>query len=64
MESKQFLGVNSWKRWMAVWAVVLVMSVTLVSQTTQRPNRITQEPSSGPVVTARGNCTSANTAGE
>ena len=54
MESKQFLGVNSWKRWTAVWVVVLVMSVTLVSQTTQRPNRITHEPSSGPVVTVAG----------
>jgi len=54
MESKQFLGVNSWKRWTAVWVVVLVMSVTLVSQTTQRANRITHEPSSGPVVTVAG----------
>jgi subtilase family serine protease len=54
MESKQFLGVNSWKRWTAVWVVVLAMSVTLVSQTTQRPNRITHEPSSGPVVTVAG----------
>ena len=54
MESEQFLGVNSWKRWTAVWVVVLVMSVTLVSQTTQRANRITHEPSSGPVVTVAG----------
>jgi subtilase family serine protease len=54
MESKQFLGVNSWKRWTAVWVVVLAMSVTLVSQTTQRPNRITHEPSSGPAVTVAG----------
>jgi subtilase family serine protease len=54
MESKQFLGVNSWKRWTAVWVVVLVMSVTLVSQTAQRPNRITQELTSGPVVTLSG----------
>ena len=54
MESKQFLGVNSWKRWIAVWVVVLAMTVTLASQTTQRANRITQEPTSGPVVTLSG----------
>ena len=54
MESKQFLGVNSWKRRIAVWAVVLAMTAALVSQTTPRPNRITQELNSGPVVTLSG----------
>ena len=47
-------AVNSWKRWTAVCAVVLAMAVTLVSQTTQRANRITQELNSGPVVTISG----------
>jgi subtilase family serine protease len=54
MESNQFFVVNSWKRWTAVWTVVLAMTVTLASQTTQRPNRITQELKSGPVVTLSG----------
>src|ERR1700687_2041441 len=46
--------VSSWKRWTAVCAVVLAMAVTLASQTTQRPNRITHELNSGPVVTISG----------
>ena len=54
MESKQFLGVNSWEGWTAVCAVVLAMSVTLASQNAQRPNRITQELTSGPVATLSG----------
>jgi subtilase family serine protease len=54
MKLNQLLAVNSWKRWTAVCAVVLAMAVTLVSQTTQRPNRITQELNSGPVVTLSG----------
>jgi len=47
-------AVNSWKRWTAVCSVVLAMAVTLVSQTTQRPNGITQELNSEPVVTLSG----------
>jgi subtilase family serine protease len=54
MESKQFLGVNSWKRWTAVWVVVVAMTAALASQTAPRPNRITQELTSGPVVTLSG----------
>jgi subtilase family serine protease len=50
----RFLALNSWKRRIAVSAVVLTMTVTLASQTTQRPNRITQELTSGPVVTLSG----------
>ena len=54
MKLNLLLAVNSWKRWTAVWAVVLAMAVTLASQTTQRANRITQELNSGPVVTISG----------
>jgi subtilase family serine protease len=54
MESKLFLGMNRWKRRIAVLAVVLAMTAVLVSQTTQRPNRITQELNSGSVVTLSG----------
>ncbi len=54
MKLNLLCAVNSWKRWAAVCAVVLAMAVTLVSQTTQRPNRITQELNSGPVVTISG----------
>jgi len=37
-----------------VSAVILAMTATLASQTTRRPNRITQELTSGPVVTLSG----------
>jgi subtilase family serine protease len=47
-------AVNIWKRWTAVWAVVLAMAVTVASQTTQRANRITQALTSGPVETISG----------
>ena len=47
-------AVNSGKRWTAVCAVVLAMAVTLISQTTQRANRITHELNSGPAVTISG----------
>jgi subtilase family serine protease len=50
----QFLATNGWKRWIAVSAVVLAMTAALASQTTPRPNRITQELTSGPVVTLSG----------
>ncbi len=50
---------SRWKRWSAVCAVVLAMAATLFSQTLnsqkiQRPNRITQEVSSGAVVPVPG----------
>ena len=54
MKFDQLLAVNSCKKLIAVSAVVLAMTVTLASQTTQRPNRITQELTSGPVVTLSG----------
>jgi subtilase family serine protease len=47
-------AVSSRKRWTAVCAVVLAMAATLVSQTTQRANRITHDLNSGPVVTISG----------
>ncbi len=50
--------VISRKRWLAVCAAVLVMTAALVSQTApggnQRPNRITQEVTSGAMVTVAG----------
>jgi subtilase family serine protease len=51
--------VSSWKRWSVVCAVVLAMTATLVSQTldspaTRRHNRITQELTSGAMVTVPG----------
>ncbi len=51
--------VSSWKRWTVVCAVVLAMAATLVSQTldspaTQRHNRITQQVTSGAMVTVPG----------
>ena len=54
MKSHLLCAVTSWKRWIAVCAVVLAMTVTLVSQTTRRASRITQELNSGPVVTISG----------
>jgi subtilase family serine protease len=54
MKFNQLLAGNSCKRLIAVWTVVLAMTVALAAQTTQRPNRITQELTSGPVVTLSG----------
>jgi len=54
MKLHMLRAVNSWKRWTAVCAVVLAMAVTVVSQTTQRANRITHDLNSGPVVTISG----------
>jgi len=50
----QFLAVNSRKRWISVLAAVFAMTAGLASQTTERPNRITQELTPGPVVTLSG----------
>ncbi len=50
----QVLAVNSWKRWIVVSAVVLAMTAALASQTTPRPDRLTEELTSGPVVTLSG----------
>jgi subtilase family serine protease len=50
----RFLAVNSWKRWIVLSAVVLAMTAVLASQTTPRPNRITQELISGSMVTLSG----------
>ena len=48
-KANQFLAVNSWKRRIAVSAVVLAMTAVLASQTTKRPNRNTKELTSGPI---------------
>jgi len=50
----QFLAVHSRKSWIAVSAVVLAMTTALASQTTPRPNRITQELTPEPVVKLSG----------
>jgi hypothetical protein len=48
------IHVISPKRLIAVCAVVLAIAASLVSQTTPRANRITQELTSGPIVTLAG----------
>ena len=58
----QFLAVNSWKRRIAVSTVVLAMTAVLASQTTPRPNRITQETEPRAGGDTLGNRTSAGAA--
>jgi len=48
------LSVINRRRWMAIGAVVLAAASAMVSQTTTRANRITQEVTSGAIVTVKG----------
>jgi len=55
MNSRGFLNVIIWKRFVLLTALALTMASALFSQTTQRANRITQDVNSGPMVTVSGN---------
>jgi len=54
MEYKAFLAVSNGKRWTAVCAVVVAMAISMAAQITARPNRITQNLTSGPIVKMAG----------